>query len=205
MEGSFNPSMFGFDDRTRALLSAVAREGNVAAAARSLGLDPSNANRHLRTAARRAGRPLVVARRGGKDGRNARLTPDARRLVDLAGLRGDALEYDAERGVTPVRVGARELAVAGRVPRGPVALRIPPEAVVLERAPVAGAASPRNRIPMRVASIAERGEGTYLVRLVAGALAFESLVVRGALRELRLRRGSRVFAVVKAVAIDASG
>jgi molybdate transport repressor ModE-like protein/molybdopterin-binding protein len=195
--------MFGFDDRTRALLRAVWREGNIAAAARSVGLDPANAHRHLRTAERRHGVSLVDARHGGRGGRNARLTRQAKRLLDLRMLRGIAGAFDATEGVTPVRIGARTLAVAGRLTPGPVALRVPPESVILERASAKDAASPRNRVPMRVDAIRERDEGTFVVALVAGALRLDSLVVRGAVRDLRLRPGSRVVAVIKAVAIEA--
>lgn len=204
LEWSFDDSMLGFDDRTRALLLAVWREGNVAAAARRVGLDPANAHRHLRTAQRRHGAPLVDAWRGGRGGRNARLTPAGRRLLEPSALRGVAGEYEEENGVTPVRVGARVLAVARRLAPGPVELRIPAEAVALERASGAGAGSARNRIPMRVDAVREAGEGTYRVALVGGALRLESLVVRGAVREMRLRPGSRVVAVVKAVAIEAT-
>lgn len=194
--------MLGFEDRTRAILFALWREGNVAAAARAVGLDASNARRHLRTAERRAGVRLVEARRGGRGGRNARLTGAGRAWLRLGALSGVVGEYDEAEGVTPVRVGRRVLHVAGRRPPGPAEVRVPAAAVALERPGARGEGSPRNRIPMRVDRIVAEGEGTFRVALVAGALRLESLVVRGAVRDLRLRRGSRVVAIVKAVAIE---
>jgi molybdopterin-binding protein len=55
---------------------------------------------------------------------------------------------------------------------------------------------------MRVDRIWAEGNGVLRVRLAAGALALEALIVRGAQRELRLRAGSRVDAIVKATAIQ---
>ncbi|MEA3200118.1 MAG: hypothetical protein QOE90_1546 [Thermoplasmata archaeon] len=196
--------MFGFEARTRALLDAVRRHGNVAAAARSLGVDASNARRHLRTAGNRAGARLVVARRGGRGGRNARLTPAGLRLARAGALVGTAQAYDPEEGVTPVRVGARTLAVAGRLAPGPVELRVPPESVTLERPGARVAAtSARNRVPAHVEALQRDGEGTWRVKLRAGSLALEARVVQGSVRDLRLRPGTRVVAVVKAVAVEA--
>jgi molybdopterin-binding protein len=185
--------VFSFDARTRALLDAVARLESVSAAARSLGMDPSNAHRHLRTAAARAGAPLV--RRAGNGARVLR-PPEPGALV------GRALAYDADEGTTPVVVGGRRtLHVAGRVPEGPVTLAFRPQDVTLVRE--ARPSSARNRVPGRVARLREAGEGTWLVDVAAGGLAIPALVTRGARRELRLREGSRVVAVLKATAIRA--
>lgn len=193
--------MFGFDARTRALLAEVARQGNVSAAARAVGMDASNARRHLRVAEARAGSTLVRARRGGSDGMNAALTSAGRARLVAGTLRGVALAYDPRGGVTPVRVGRRVVYVAGPHPAGPVALQVPPESVALRRPGPRAHGSQRNEIPVRVEGVREQAEGTFLVRLAAGELALDSLVTRGALAELRIRRGSRLVAVVKAVAV----
>lgn len=191
--------MFSFDDRTRALLAAIARHGSLAAGAHAVGMDTSNARRHLVAAKRRAGPPLVVSRRGGSDGRNTRLTAAGRRRLAAVGLTGVAGAFDAHAGVTPVRVGRRTLFVAGRVPMGAVGVQVPPEAVVLHRRPSAGSA--RNEIPMRVVGVSPVAEGVYRVRLGAGSLQLESRVTRGALDELGIRKGSRLVASIKAVAV----
>lgn len=192
--------MFGFDDRTRAILDGVRRTGSFSAAARGLGLDASNARRHVRLAEARASARLVEAWPGGRGLPNARLTAVGKRFVARRALLGRVLSFDDEQGVSVVRVGSRDVLVAGRHEEGPVELEIPAEAVSLERAPSGSARSPRNAWPMRVESLVEE-DGVWRVRLVGGGLALESRVVRGALRDLRLRSGSRVIAVVKAVAI----
>ncbi len=55
---------------------------------------------------------------------------------------------------------------------------------------------------MRVESIRDEAEGILRVRLAAGSLKLDALIVRGAQRELGLRPGTKVVAVVKAVAIE---
>lgn len=114
-------------------------------------------------------------------------------------LHGRALVYDAQDGTTRVLVGRRALHVAGRWAPGPLAFSLPPEAVVLTRE--ASASSARNAIPARVVSLRDATEGTVLVELTAGSLRLRALITRGARRELRLRNGSRVVALVKATAI----
>ncbi|MHB8604105.1 MAG: TOBE domain-containing protein [Thermoplasmatota archaeon] len=103
-----------------------------------------------------------------------------------------------------VRVSSRTILVAGLHPEGLAEVVVPPHAVLLERSSAAPPVvrSPRNAIRMRVEAIAEEREGVLRVRLAAGALKLESLIVRGAQRELRLRPGSQVTAVIKAVAIS---
>ena len=198
--------MLGFDDRTRAILDAVQRHGSLSAAARALGLDPANARRHVRTAERRAGARLVEARRGGRGARNAWLTPAARRRLGHQGIPGRVVAHDPEEGVSRVKVGAREILVAGEHAPGPVMLTVPPESVGLELPSERPreARSPRNAIPVRVQQVADEGNGAWRIVLAAGALRLESLVTRGAIRELRLRPGRRVVAVVKAVAVRVS-
>lgn len=198
--------MLDFDGRTQELLEAVRRTGSLAAAAREVGLDPSNARRHLRTAAERRGAPLVQSEKGGAVRGLTRLTPEGRALVRPArGWTGRAEAFDAATGTTLVSVGARRLAVAGRVPEGPVRLEWRPEDVTLERPrPDAPSTSARNAVPARVHRIREAGEGTFRVALVAGALRLDATLTRGALREMRLREGSRVVARLKATAMRAA-
>jgi len=193
--------MLTFEERTRAILDAVARLGSFSAAGRSLGLDAANARRHVRTAEERAGVALVEARRGGRGGRNATLTSAGRRLLGRRGLGGRVVGYDEGQGVSEVRVGAQPLFVAGEHAAGPVEVVVPPESVVLEASPPQGARSPRNAIPMRVEAIRPERDGVWRVRLARGALKLDALVVTGALRDLALRPGRRVHATVKAVAI----
>lgn len=195
--------MHGFDDRTRALLEGIARTGSVAAAARLVGMDPSNARRHLRTAEARAGAALVQARRGGAARGAAWLTRAGRaRLGPGARLTGRALAFEPDAGTTPVLVGRRVLHVAGRVREGPVELRVRPEDVLLARRWTETSA--RNALRGSVASVRPAAEGTFLVDVAAGALRVQALVTRGALRELRLKEGSRVVAAVKATALRAT-
>ncbi|HUR69579.1 MAG TPA: TOBE domain-containing protein [Candidatus Thermoplasmatota archaeon] len=195
--------MFGFDDRTRALLTGIRRAGSIAAAARAVGLDASNARRHLQLAQERAGARLVEARRGGRGGQNARLTRAALVWLGEGKLRGVAKEYDGEAGTTPIEVGRQTLHAAGRIPEGPVSLAVDPTSVVLARAAPDGT-SARNHVRMTVERVRALSEGTYEVALRAGALALCAHVTRGARRELRLKEGSRVVASVKAVAVTAS-
>ncbi|HLE47622.1 MAG TPA: TOBE domain-containing protein [Candidatus Thermoplasmatota archaeon] len=193
--------MFNFEARTKALLRGVWRLGSVSAAAANIGMDAANAGRHLRTAERRLGVRLLDRHRGGR-GANAALTVAGRRYLDLAALRGVALGYDPDGGTTPIRVGGRTLFVAGLVAAGPVDVELKRESVALERGPIRpGASSVRNRFPVRVERIVQTRDGIYEVGLTSGSLRLESLVVRGALRDLRLRVGSRVFATIKAVSI----
>ncbi|MBI2077254.1 MAG: TOBE domain-containing protein [Euryarchaeota archaeon] len=196
---------FGFEDRTRELLRGVWRHGSISAAASAVGMDAANAARHLRTAERRLATALVARHRGGRGAANARLTPQGRRMLELDSRRGVALLYLAKDGVTPVRLGGRLVFVAGRVAPGPVELQIRPDSVALDRqGRPHGTTSVRNRFAARVDRIEPASEGVFHVGLSAGSLAFESWIVRGAVRDLRLRRGSRVFATIKAVSLVAA-
>jgi molybdate transport repressor ModE-like protein/molybdopterin-binding protein len=196
---------FRFEDRTRELLRGVWLQGTISAAAARIGMDPGNAVRHLRTAERRAGVPLVERRRGGRGGRNARLTRQARRFLEAATRIGTALAYDEDEGVTPVRIGGRILYAGGVVAAGPVDVEIRPESVALERSlGPRTRTSVRNRFPARVERVEPAADGVFRLELSAGALRLESLVVQGALRDLRLRVGSRVYATIKAVSIAAA-
>ena len=146
---------------------------------------------------------LVAAHRGGRGGRNANLTAHARRIVQSGALGGLALGYSEADGVTPIRVAGRMLAAAGRIAPGPVEVSIAAQAVALERTAPKGATSVRNRLPARVTSIEEASPGVLRVRLQSGALRLESLIVKAAQRDLRLRPGSRVYATIKAVNVTA--
>jgi len=68
--------------------------------------------------------------------------------------------------------------------------------VALARAAPGG--STRNHLPARVHAIEAGPDGTWRVRLAAGALRLDAAVTRGAVRALRLRPGSRVVASLKA-------
>lgn len=197
--------MFSFESRTRELLRAVWVHGSVSAAAAELGMDASNATRHLRTAERRAGTRLVERRPGGRGGPNAHVTAAGRRVLNLRSQIAFALPYDDAQGATPLRIGSRLLFAAGRIPPGPADIYIRPEAVALERpAKRPPVSSVRNRFPARVDAIEPEAQGIFRVFLSAGALRLESRVVRGAVKDLRLRTGSRVYANIKAVSIAAS-
>lgn len=193
---------FSFDLRTKELLRGVWGHGSVSAAAARIGMDPANALRHLRTAERRAGVALVERRRGGR-GDHARLTATGRRRLGTRSHAGVALPFEPDDGVTPIRLGGRTLYAAGVVAEGPVDVVIPPEAVALERGP-ASSSSVRNRFPARVGRISPAKDGVFRVRLTSGSLALHALVVRGSIRDLRLRVGSRVWATVKASSLHVS-
>lgn len=191
--------MFGFDQRTLALLAAVRRAGTISGGAALLGLDASNARRHLLRAEERLGLGLVEAARGGATRGSARLTPAAARLLGGKGKLCTVGTYDALEGVTEVRTAGLSLWAAGRCPPGAAWLEVRPEDVVLQRERAASSA--RNALPARVLSLREEREGVVRVRLRAGPLRLDALVTKGALRELRLRPGSRVVASVKASAL----
>ncbi len=200
--------MLTFDARTARILDAIARLGSVSAAARELGLDASNTLRHLRTAERRAGAHLVARARGGAERGAASLTPAGRAVLGEAesdSWVASAGMYVRADGVTPLTIGHRVLYAAGHVRAGPVRVTFRPEDVSVER-PREGArrSSVRNAFAARISGVDARKEGIVTVHLVAGALRFSAHVTRGAVRELRLREGSRVIATLKATAVRAT-
>lgn len=197
--------MFAFEDRTRALLSGVEALGSVSAAARTIGMDASNAHRHLQTAEARLGRALVRRARGGAAGGSAELTRAGRRLVAGAdgapGVLAEVGAYDAREGTTRVEAAGRVLHAAGRHAPGWATLVVRGEDVALSRARPDAAASARNALDARVEALAPSGEGVFRARLAAGRLRLDATLTRGAVRALRLRVGSRVVASVKASAL----
>ncbi|MHB8584741.1 MAG: TOBE domain-containing protein [Thermoplasmatota archaeon] len=193
-------------------MRGIADTGSVSAAARAVGMDPANALRHIRRAESWEGAALVVRTRGGRGGGRAQLTPAGARVARAGSKehawRGFAGTYDPASGTTPVAVGRRTVFVAGPLPMGPVRLEIRPDDVSLARASPRRAhvaESPRNRWPARVADLRPLREGILEAHLIlTGGALLSATLTRGAVLDLRLRAGSRVWATVKATAIQAS-
>ncbi|MCK6460412.1 MAG: TOBE domain-containing protein [Planctomycetes bacterium] len=98
-----------------------------------------------------------------------------------------------------------------RLPRGRLAARLPcrkgerlaiairPEEVLLCAAHP-GLVSARNVVPGRIRSLRHVPEGVYVT--VHAAPPLVAMVTRGAVRDMKLARGRRVFAVVKASSVQ---
>jgi DNA-binding transcriptional LysR family regulator len=114
------------DVRRLQVLQELDRHGTVAAAAAALHLTPSAVSQQLAALAREAGCPVVE-----RDGRNVRLTPAARVLLDHAGrlfAQLELLESDLQRHqlgeVGTVRIGAFQTAACRLVVPAAVVLAV---------------------------------------------------------------------------------
>jgi tungstate transport system ATP-binding protein len=127
------------------------------------------------------------------------------RIFTLVGGRPEALtpenlfRVDLPAGTGPrlVRVGPISLlVVTDRT--GPAILAIPPEDILVSRAPLASSA--RNQVPGRVTAIADDGRGGIRLSVDAGVELVARITPRS-LTELDLRVGTPVVLSVKAVAV----
>ena len=111
------------------------------------------------------------------------------------------LRRDARDSHALLAIGRGRLAVrawTGLLAGARVVVRIRPEDVVLAADPP-GRVSARNVLPGHVRSVKLAPEGAYVTADVGFALV--ALVTRAAVADLGLRRGSPVFALVKATAV----
>lgn len=112
------------------------------------------------------------------------------------------LRRDARDSHALLEIGRGRLAVRawpGLVTGKRVRVRIRPEDVVLAADPP-GRVSARNVLPGHVRSIKLAPEGAYVTADVGFGLV--ALVTRAAVADLELRRGSPVFALIKATAVE---
>ena len=127
-------------------------------------------------------------------------------LVD-AGTILDVRVLDREADVTLVSPGADAvLRVPGVavMPGTNARLRISPRDVILALdAP--GRISVRNRLECVVESVDEIGEGQTIVTVAIGDQSLKARITRDAVRDLSLVKGQRVWALIKAVALESIG
>ena len=195
------------------LLSAIDREGSVAAAARRLGIPRDRAVYRIARLRRRLRGSVLVPHRGGAAHGSSRLTAPARRLLaerppDVRTGRPDRIAgarlvgtFHAAPSPT-VRVGSVEIFVDFRATDGErVGVEIPPEAVVLALGRFASSA--RNIWPGRVVRVEarRRGPARQFVRIRALGRELPVAVTPSAVAELALRPGRRIFLYAKATAL----
>ena len=130
------------------------------------------------------------------------------KLEPFSVLTGRVLAYDTENSMTRVAVGGHMLSALGEIgaPGAAVRLRVRARDVAIALTPPSGI-SIRNILPGVVAGI-ESGEGAeveVLIDLGGGLPRLSARITREARRELDLVPGARVYALVKAVAVDRSG
>lgn len=215
----------GLGHRLIPLLRRVGRTGNLRAAARALGMDPGNALRLIRTSEDRLGCKLVRSVVGGRGGGGSRLTAEGRRLARrrIEGNPLSSTRWPCEISTKPIRgepllvrvpgawVEAQVAALSNSRPWDPTSLRpgegleleIPPSAVtLLEPTGVGVRSSARNLWAGRVMRIRPGGPwGIRLVEVKVGTARLRAALTIPAVKELRLRKRSRVVVQIKATAL----
>lgn len=211
--------------RLTSLLRELEGRGSLRAAARSLGMDPGNALRLIRTSERRLGLALVEGVAGGRGGGRSGLTKAGRRVARRRAEPGPppntrwqgVLVPPTRRGVPlKVWVGSAgvQVQVAALAPPLPLPgssssrvieleLEIPPSAVTLlepSRTPLKTSA--RNVWRGRVTRTAPLpGWGIRLVEVAVASARLTATLTPSAVRELGLGVGSEVLVQVKATAL----
>ncbi len=198
------------------LLSGVAREGSLAAAARAVGISRDKAIDRLHRLTVLAAAPVGVAKRGGRGHGGSRLTAAGWTIL-REGSEARSLPRQPARGATTlgvvfqgrftpspvpqVRVGPRLALVVGfRAPPGErVRIAIDPESVLVARRRFPTSA--RNVLPGRLVRLRPLPGGLVHASIGIGPLRVFSLVTSSAVRSLGLRAGSKVVVYVKASAI----
>lgn len=201
------------------LLWALSRSGSLTEACHTVGLSRDRGVYRLRRLRRAAGTAIVRSERGGAVHGVTKLTAAGRALLERRP--GDAV--DGPRGPPGEEAGATLSGSwrAGdpptvRLPRGPtlrvafsarsgekVQVHVDPEAVLLAagRFPT----SARNVLPASVVGVRpvdpDDAESPRWVELRVGAHRLVASVTLAAVRALRLARGRRVYAYVKATAV----
>ena len=205
-------------DADVALLRTLARERSIVAASRAVGISRDRATYRLARMEEAFGGPVVTSVRGGRSHGTSRLTSLGDRIVRQQGF--DAVELlDAKPVVPPYRsnllrgiyhrVPAPEVAlgenlrlrVAFPADDGePVRLLLDPESILVARKRFPTSA--RNVLPGTVEQV-RPGPGSITRTLVvrAGPVRLRAAVTDEPVRELRLRRGARVWLYVKATAL----
>lgn len=198
------------------LLSEVAREGSLAAAARAVGISRDKAIYRVHRLTVLAAAPVVVAKKGGRGHGGTRLTAAGWAIL-REGSEARSLPRHPARGATPlgvvirgrftpspvphVRVGPRLTLVVGfRAPPGePVRIAIDPESVLVARRRFPTSA--RNVLTGRVVRLRPLPGGLVHASIGVGPVRIPSLVTPSAVRSLGLRAGSGVVVYIKASAI----
>jgi molybdate transport system regulatory protein len=160
------------------LLEAVAREGSISAAARSVGLTYKAAWDAVSAMSNLFGRPLVEAQAGGRKGGGARLSPAGRRVVaGFERIEGElarvmrALEPELDgTGISPANL------VWGFLMR----------------------TSARNALRGTISTIREDGISAEVALEVADETTVYAVVTRESVRELGLFPGREAVALIKA-------
>ncbi len=200
-----------------ALLRGIGRAHSIVAASRQIGISRDRAVYRLGRLARAFGGPVVESVRGGRAHGGSALTPLGDRVlrggfdtVELLEGRSLAegprpnLIHGTYRAGPPPEVDAGSgirLRVAFAADEGePVAVLLDPEAIVVARARFPSSA--RNVIEGRVTEIDRPTGGLDVtLRVRAGATPIRVAMTEEPIRQLGLRRGSRVFLYVKATSL----
>lgn len=200
-----------------ALLRGIGRSRSIVAASRQIGISRDRAVYRLGRLARAFGGPVVASVRGGRGHGGSALTPlgdrvlrggfDAVELLEgrslAEGPRPNLIHGTFRAGPPPeVDAGAGiRLRVAFGAEEGePVAVLLDPEAIVVARGRFPSSA--RNVIEGRVTGIDRPTGGLDVtLRVRAGATPIRVAMTEEPIRQLGLRRGSRVFLYVKATAL----
>lgn len=129
----------------------------------------------------------------------------------LAGLNepGHVLEATIAQhtdGVTVAKLAAQQLRIprASGQPGETVRLRVNPRDVILATEPVSGI-SIRNCLAATIRAIDSATEDQVLVSLVVGDQLLKARITADAARDLGLSEGKPIYALIKAVALDAFG
>ena len=205
-------------DADVALLRLLARERSIVAASRALGISRDRATYRLARMEEAFGGPVVTSARGGTSHGRSGLTPLGDRIVRQQGF--DAVELlDAKPVAPPYRSnllrGTYHRAPAPEVALGedlrlrvafpaddgePVRLLLDPESILIARKRFPTSA--RNVLPATVEQV-RPGPGSIARTLVvrAGPIRLRAAVTDEPVRQLKLRRGSRVWLYVKATAL----
>lgn len=199
------------------LLDALARQGSLVGAARSVGMSRDRANYRLGVLGRALGGPIAEGRRGGRrqggtrlTARGERLRRSAPRALELVGrasaarsVRGNVLVGRYRSGPPPVvAVGpGLSLAVAFEAREGErVRLALDPESILL--APQRFPSSARNVLAARVVRLLPaRASGSRSVEVAVGRWRLAVAVTDATVGALGLRPGRRLYLYAKATAL----
>jgi molybdate transport system regulatory protein len=204
-----------------ALLKALARQPSVVEASRQVGISRDRAVYRISRLARAFGGPVVTGTRGGRGGGATRLTPLGDRIVRggfdsvelIAGRTpGPATSPNLLRGIyhrdpSPEVVVGRSFSLTvafGAADGERVAVSLDPENVILARERFRSSA--RNVIEGVVERIrAVPGEPSLRVGVRCVGARLRVSVMPESVRELGLKRGTRVLLYVKATALRRVG
>jgi molybdate transport system regulatory protein len=160
------------------LLEAIAREGSIAAAARTIGITYKAAWDAISAMNNLFGRPVVEAQAGGRRGGGARLSEAGRRVI--AGF--ERIEGELARVMRTLEPELRDTGIAANALVWGFMMRT----------------SARNALRGRIAAIREDAISAEVALEVAEATTLYAVVTRDSLRELGLFPGREAIALIKA-------